>query len=233
MLGKLRRPDAADVRAEQRHCRFHRGHRRVALLPARAGGIHAHAVQRLRVGEAGARVAACGASPLRAGDRGRLRAHTKGLGAPSICPSTSTSSSSGSTGTTPVSYRALVRIPGPRRCDRLAPRDRAPGRALSKLIRAHDPGEQGVLTRCCDLNGYPISPIHRHPWRGPQRMDANGRGPRPQAQLIIYGTSLPCWSWTEHSEQWSGKNRTTGVNIQVASRRAPRLGVQPHPLQDS
>lgn len=38
----------------------------------------------------------------------------------------------------------------------------------------------------------------------------------PQAQLIIDGTLLPCWSWAGHPELWSGKHRTTGVNVQVA-----------------
>lgn len=38
----------------------------------------------------------------------------------------------------------------------------------------------------------------------------------PHAQLIIDGTLLPCWSWAEHPELWSGKHRTTGLNVQVA-----------------
>ncbi|MGI8946747.1 MAG: transposase family protein [Ornithinimicrobium sp.] len=38
----------------------------------------------------------------------------------------------------------------------------------------------------------------------------------PQAQLIIDGTLLPCWSWADHPELWSGKHRTTGMNVQVA-----------------
>jgi len=38
----------------------------------------------------------------------------------------------------------------------------------------------------------------------------------PKAQLIIDGTLLPCWSWAGHGELWSGKHRTTGVNVQVA-----------------
>jgi hypothetical protein len=38
----------------------------------------------------------------------------------------------------------------------------------------------------------------------------------PQVQLIVDGTLLPCWSWSDHPELWSGKHRTTGVNVQVA-----------------
>lgn len=38
----------------------------------------------------------------------------------------------------------------------------------------------------------------------------------PQAQLIVDGTLLTCWSWADHPELWSGKHRTTGLNVQVA-----------------
>lgn len=38
----------------------------------------------------------------------------------------------------------------------------------------------------------------------------------PTVQLIVDGTLLPCWSWADLPELWSGKHRTTGVNIQVA-----------------
>ncbi len=38
----------------------------------------------------------------------------------------------------------------------------------------------------------------------------------PAEQLIIDGTLLPCWSWADHRELWSGKHRTTGLNVQVA-----------------
>ena len=35
-------------------------------------------------------------------------------------------------------------------------------------------------------------------------------------QYIIDGTLLPCWSWAAHPELYSGKHKTTGVNVQVA-----------------
>ena len=38
----------------------------------------------------------------------------------------------------------------------------------------------------------------------------------PTAQLIIDGTLLQCWSWKDHSELYSGKHKTTGLNVQVA-----------------
>src|SRR5659263_634155 len=38
----------------------------------------------------------------------------------------------------------------------------------------------------------------------------------PTAQLIVDGTLLPCWSWADHPELWSGKHRITGLNVQVA-----------------
>jgi hypothetical protein len=38
----------------------------------------------------------------------------------------------------------------------------------------------------------------------------------PQIQYIVEGTLLPCWSWAAHPELYSGKHKTTGMNVQVA-----------------
>lgn len=38
----------------------------------------------------------------------------------------------------------------------------------------------------------------------------------PGVQLIVDGTLLPCWSWSGRQDLWSGKHRTTGLNVQVA-----------------
>jgi hypothetical protein len=38
----------------------------------------------------------------------------------------------------------------------------------------------------------------------------------PDAQYILDGTLLPCWSWDGHRELYSGKHKTTGMNVQVA-----------------
>jgi len=38
----------------------------------------------------------------------------------------------------------------------------------------------------------------------------------PDAQYILDGTLLPCWSWEGHQELYSGKHKTTGMNVQVA-----------------
>jgi hypothetical protein len=40
--------------------------------------------------------------------------------------------------------------------------------------------------------------------------------PDPDEQYLIDGTLLPCWSWKDHLELWSGKHKETGVNVQVA-----------------
>jgi len=34
-------------------------------------------------------------------------------------------------------------------------------------------------------------------------------------QYIVDGTLLPCWSWRDRPELYSGKRKTTGVNVQV------------------
>lgn len=35
-------------------------------------------------------------------------------------------------------------------------------------------------------------------------------------QYIVDGTLLPCWSWASHPELYSGKHKTTGMNLQLA-----------------
>ena len=37
----------------------------------------------------------------------------------------------------------------------------------------------------------------------------------PRTQYIVDGTLLPCWSWADHPELYSGKHATTGLNVQV------------------
>jgi hypothetical protein len=38
----------------------------------------------------------------------------------------------------------------------------------------------------------------------------------PAGQYIIDGSLLPCWSWADHPELYSGKHHTTGMNVQLA-----------------
>ncbi len=45
----------------------------------------------------------------------------------------------------------------------------------------------------------------------------------PAEQLIVDGTLVSCWSWDNHTELYSGKHRTTGLNIQVVCDLAGRL----------
>jgi hypothetical protein len=37
-----------------------------------------------------------------------------------------------------------------------------------------------------------------------------------QTQYVVDGTLLPCWSWASHPQLYSGKHKTTGMNVQVA-----------------
>ncbi len=37
-----------------------------------------------------------------------------------------------------------------------------------------------------------------------------------RTQYIVDGTLLPCWSWASHPGLYSGKHKTTGMNVQVA-----------------
>ncbi|MEI2778508.1 MAG: transposase family protein [Tetrasphaera sp.] len=45
----------------------------------------------------------------------------------------------------------------------------------------------------------------------------------PEVVLIIDGTLLPCWSWADVPDLYSGKHHTTGVNVQVAATLSARL----------
>jgi hypothetical protein len=45
----------------------------------------------------------------------------------------------------------------------------------------------------------------------------------PHTQYLVDGTLLPCWSWRDHPELYSGKHKTTGLNIQVACDLSGRL----------
>src|SRR5207342_2345384 len=37
----------------------------------------------------------------------------------------------------------------------------------------------------------------------------------PGRQYLVDGTLLPCWSWAGHRGLYSGKHKTTGMNVQV------------------
>ena len=55
----------------------------------------------------------------------------------------------------------------------------------------------------------------------------------PTAQLIIDGTLLQCWSWKDHSELYSGKHKTTGLNVQVACTLSGTLAWVSDPRTDA
>ena len=55
----------------------------------------------------------------------------------------------------------------------------------------------------------------------------------PSMQYIVDGTLLPCWSWTSNPELYSGKHKTTGINVQVACTLAGRLAWISDPVAGS
>ena len=55
----------------------------------------------------------------------------------------------------------------------------------------------------------------------------------PRDQLVIDGTLLPCWSWGDHRELYSGKHRATGHSVQVAVRTDGMLMWVSDPLPGS
>lgn len=44
-----------------------------------------------------------------------------------------------------------------------------------------------------------------------------------RGQYIVDGTLVPCWSWAGHENLYSGKHKTTGMNLQVAATRTGAL----------
>ena len=54
-----------------------------------------------------------------------------------------------------------------------------------------------------------------------------------QTQYLVDGTLLPCWSWASHPELYSGKHKTTGMNVQVACTLAGRLAWISDPVDGS
>jgi len=54
-----------------------------------------------------------------------------------------------------------------------------------------------------------------------------------QCQYLVDGTLLPCWSWAAHPELYSGKHKTTGMNVQVACTLAGKLAWISDPVEGS
>jgi hypothetical protein len=55
----------------------------------------------------------------------------------------------------------------------------------------------------------------------------------PDAQYILDGTLLPCWSWAGRKELYSGKHKTTGMNVQVACTTHGKLAWISDPVDGS
>jgi hypothetical protein len=54
-----------------------------------------------------------------------------------------------------------------------------------------------------------------------------------QTQYIVDGTLLPCWSWADRPELYSGKHKTTGMNVQISCTLDGRLAWISDPIDGS
>jgi hypothetical protein len=54
-----------------------------------------------------------------------------------------------------------------------------------------------------------------------------------RTQYVVDGTLLPCWSWASHPELYSGKHKTTGMNVQVACTLSGQLAWISDPIAGS
>ena len=52
-------------------------------------------------------------------------------------------------------------------------------------------------------------------------------------QYIVDGTLLPCWSWASNPELYSGKHKTTGMNVQIACNLSGKLAWISDPINGS
>jgi hypothetical protein len=53
------------------------------------------------------------------------------------------------------------------------------------------------------------------------------------AHYVVDGTLLPCWSWASHPQLYSGKHKTTGMNVQVAATLDGQLAWISDPIEGS
>lgn len=54
-----------------------------------------------------------------------------------------------------------------------------------------------------------------------------------RTQYVVDGTLLPCWSWAAYPELYSGKHKTTGMNVQVVCTLDGRLSWISDPIEGS
>src|SRR3979411_1391986 len=54
-----------------------------------------------------------------------------------------------------------------------------------------------------------------------------------RTQYIVDGSLLPCWSWASSPELYSGKHKTTGMNVQIACTLDGRLAWISDPIDGS
>lgn len=52
----------------------------------------------------------------------------------------------------------------------------------------------------------------------------------PAGAVLVDGTLLPCWSWADRPDLYSGKHHTTGMNVQVAATCDGRIAWVSDPL---
>lgn len=55
----------------------------------------------------------------------------------------------------------------------------------------------------------------------------------PTHQYVVDGTLLPCWSWASRPELYSGKHKTTGVNVQLVCSQEGHLKWVSDPIAGS
>src|SRR5271167_4478498 len=107
------------------------------------------------------------------------------------------------------------------------------GRADLYAPQPHPGGNRRVIRRVpADYQPRHISYNSAHP-EAVREFVPTADDLDPDAQYILDGTLLPCWSWAEHKELYSGKHKTTGMNVQVACTVYGRLAWISDPVNGS
>lgn len=82
-------------------------------------------------------------------------------------------------------------------------------RIQAEIAEAFDVSQPTISRAICTLTPM-IETVLRECVPTSEDLDEN-------VPYLVDGTLVPCWSWKDHPELYSGKHKTTGMNLQIAA----------------
>ena len=82
-------------------------------------------------------------------------------------------------------------------------------RVQAELAEAHGVSQPTISRAISSVTPLLEQTLHRYVPTADE-LDAD-------TQYIFDGTLLPCWSWASHPQLYSGKHKTTGMNVQIGA----------------